>query len=108
MKITALAAALLAAGASAIAAQPALAEDKMEAEAAPVALSIDSTIEALMANEAAAAILEKHFPGIGAHPAYDQFKGMSLVQLQPWSQGMITEDSIAAVKADLEAMGEDA
>jgi len=107
MRKPAFAAAILAASTLAIVAQPAFAQETMEpiekTEGTP-ALSIDSTIEALMANTASAAILEEHFPGIGEHPAYDQFKTMSLVQLQPWSQGMITDESLAKVKAELEAM----
>lgn len=59
-----------------------------------------------MADERAAAVLETHFPGIGAHPAYDQFKAMSLVQLMPWSQGMITEEALAKVASDLAALGD--
>jgi hypothetical protein len=106
MKKTAFAATVLVAGAFGLAVQPVLAqeEEATTAQVATAALTIDSPIEALMANEAAAAILEKHFPGIGAHPAYDQFKAMSLVQLQPFSQGMITEESIATVKTELEAI----
>jgi len=97
MKHTALAA-LLVLGAAA----PAMADGHMEkAEAPAEKLSIDSSIENLMANEATAAILLKHIPGINEHPAYDQFKGMSLIALQPWSAGAVTDEIIAAVKADL-------
>ena len=102
MKLTAFAAAFALLGASA----PALAdghEEKTE-EAAKEALTINNSIEELMGNEATAAVLEKHIPGIGSHSAYDQFKGMSLVELQPWSGGLITDEIIAAVTADLEAL----
>ncbi len=106
MRTTAFAAALLVAGTFGVAAQPAFAQEEAATTQTPAALSIDSTIETLMANEAAAAILEKHFPGIAAHPAYDQFKMMSLVQLQPWSEGMITDESIAMVKDELAAISQ--
>jgi len=100
MKNTAFAA-LLVLGAAA----PAMADGHMEKVEAPAEkLSIDSSIENLMANEATAAILLKHIPGINEHPAYDQFKGMSLIALQPWSAGAVTDEIIAAVKADLEAL----
>lgn len=68
------------------------------------ALTISHSIEDLMGTEATAAILEKHVPGIASHSAYNQFKGMSLVQLQPWSGGLITDAIIAAVAKDLEAL----
>lgn len=66
-------------------------------------LTIDTPIEQLVADERAKAVLEKHVPGISAHPAYDQFKAMTLVQLKPWSQGMITDETLAAISADLDA-----
>ncbi|MDY7099416.1 MAG: hypothetical protein SXU28_14880 [Pseudomonadota bacterium] len=102
MKTTALAAVLLLAGAS----TPALADAHVEkSEAKAETLTVDSPIEKLMANAKTAAILEKHFPGIGSHPAFDQFKSMSLVQVQPWSGGLVTDEKIAAVKADLAKLG---
>ena len=102
MKTTAYFAALALLGA----ASPALAEGHTEKteEAMQKALTIDSSIEELMSSEATAAILLKHIPGINEHPAYGQFKGMSLVELQPWSAGAVTDEIIAAVTADLEAL----
>lgn len=77
-------------------------EDAVE-EAAPVALTIESPIEVLMANEQAKAVLLKHMGGndISLHPMYDQFKAMSLKQVQPFSQGAITEEMLANIAADL-------
>ncbi|QIQ87502.1 hypothetical protein [Erythrobacter sp.] len=75
-----------------------------EAHEMPAALTVDTPIETLMADEAAAAVLETHLPGVGQHPAYDQFKAMSLVQLMPWSQGMITEETLEQITADLAAL----
>ena len=101
MKTTAFITALALLGAAA----PALADGHTEKGATKVEkLTINSSIETLMANEKSAAILEKHLPGIGSHSAYDQFKGMSLVELQPWSAGLVTDEIIAAVTADLEAL----
>ncbi|MEM7689181.1 MAG: hypothetical protein AAF291_09175 [Pseudomonadota bacterium] len=101
MKTTAFAAALLVFGVAA----PAMADGHREKAQAPAQkLTIDSSIETLMASEAGAAILLKHIPGINEHPAYDQFKGMSLVELQPWSAGAVTDEIIAAVTADLAAL----
>jgi len=71
----------------------ATAETKLSVETTPVA--------ELMANEKAKAVLEKHIPGIGAHPSYDMFKGMTLVELKPYSEGQITDDTLAAIKSEL-------
>ncbi|MDJ0978446.1 MAG: hypothetical protein QNI87_07905 [Erythrobacter sp.] len=100
MKTTAFAALLILGAAT-----PAMADSPMETTDEAVAkLSIDNSIEELMANEVTAAVLLKHIPGIDEHPAYGQFKGMSLIELQPWSAGAVTDEIIAAVKADLEAL----
>ncbi|MEL7199410.1 MAG: hypothetical protein AAGL10_13955 [Pseudomonadota bacterium] len=101
MKTIALAAGL----AIAMIATPAVAaEDKAEAKQA--ALSINTPIEKLMANKAAKAIVNKHMGGdVTQHPAYAQFKAMSLVDVQPWSNGAITDDMIAKIKADLANLG---
>ncbi len=102
MKTTALAAAtLLVFGAAA----PVVAQDEAPTtEAKAEALTIDNSIKELMANNATAAIIQKHLPGIDQHPAYGQFKTMSLIALQPWSAGAVTDEIIAAVKADLAAL----
>lgn len=73
--------------------------------AAPAAtLSIDTPIAALVADARAKAVLDKHLPGIDQHPAYEQFKGMSLKVVAPYSQGMITDDLLAKIAADLAAI----
>lgn len=99
MKYTPLAALLLLAGTT----TPALADAHSEAPA-KAALNIDSSIEALMADEGAKAIVLKHLPGLDQHPAFDQFKTMSLVALKPWSQGQITDEIIANITTELAAL----
>ena len=79
-------------------------EDRVPEAPVPSGLTLDTPIEALMADERAALVLENHLSGIGAHPAFDQFKTMSLVQLMPFSQGMITEEMLAKVAEDLAAL----
>lgn len=98
MKFTPVAALLLAS----LAAGPAFADDATEAPAA--ALTIDTPIETLMANDSTKAVLVKHLGPLDQHPAYGQFKTMSLVQLQPWSQGAITEEALEKIKADLASL----
>ncbi|MBU1273197.1 MAG: hypothetical protein KJ728_12010 [Alphaproteobacteria bacterium] len=66
--------------------------------------TIESPIEALVNDPATKAVLEKHLPGMDKHPAYGQFKGMTLRQVAPYSQGHITDEKIAAIDADLKAL----
>ncbi len=101
MKFAPLAAGLLLATApSAALADDHAAEASVKAEAVATP-TIDMPIEKLVADERSKAVLEKHLPGISTHPSYGQFKSMTLVQVQPWSMGLITDESIAAIKADL-------
>ena len=95
----ALAPALFLAPVLALSATPALADDHAKA-----ALTIDSSIEALMANDASKAVLLKHLGPLDQHPAYGQFKGMTLVQLKPLSGGQITDATLEKIKADLAAL----
>ena len=93
------AAALALAPVLALSATPALAEDAKKA-----ALTIDSPIEALMANEATKAVVIKYLGPLDQHPFYGQFKSMTLPQVQPMSSGQITDETIEKIKADLAAI----
>lgn len=75
--------------------------DPAAAGAAVTAFSIDSPIEQLVANPSAKAVLDADFPGLTAHPAYEQFKSLSLKQLAPYSNGVITDEKIAKAATDL-------
>ncbi len=70
------------------------------AAAATLTIETNSVAE-LIADEKAKAVLEKHIPGISTHEAYENFKDMTLVQLQPLSEGQITDDILAAIKSEL-------
>lgn len=85
-------------------ATPALAQDAPAAPAPAAAFSIDTPIEALMADERAKAVLVKHLPGIDQHPAYEDFKALSLKTLAPFSQGMISDELLGKIDADLKAI----
>ncbi len=74
----------------------ALAADKLTVEATPIA--------DLAAKPETKAILDKDLPGLTAHPAFEQFKGMTLKALQPMSGGNLTDEQLAAVQADLDAL----
>ena len=66
-------------------------------------LNGDSPIEAIVADPVGNAILEKEMPKLLAHPGFEQFKSLSLRQLQPYSSGAITDEAIAKVEAALKA-----
>ena len=107
MKTTLFAAA---AALSVLAAAPAFAQAPAAAPApAPAAagaLSVENTpIEAIVANPAAKAVLDKDLPGLTTHEAYDQFKAMTLAQVAPMSQGAITPEALKTVQADLDKVG---
>ena len=73
--------------------------------AAPVVavakLSIDSPIEALAADPVAKAALDANFPGVTTHSMYEQFKNMTIKQLQPMAADKITDAAIAKLATDL-------
>lgn len=100
MKYAMMCSALLASLAAPAAAQTA----PVPAAAAATVFSIDSPIEQLVANPATKTVLDADFPGLVTHPAYEQFKAMSLKQLQPYSNGIITDDQLAKAGADLSAI----
>jgi hypothetical protein len=98
---------VLVAGALALSiAAPAFAAPEVAATAAvPTAkFTVDMPIETLAANPAAKAALDADFPGMTAHAMYDQFKGMSLKQLQPMAPDKVTDAAIAKLAADLAAL----
>jgi len=97
-----------------IVAVPALAQVKDSDTAAPPAASQaatpatfngDTPVETIAADPVAKAVLEKDLPHLLTHPAYEQFKTMSLRQLEPLSGGALTDENIAKVEADLKAAG---
>lgn len=109
MKLIACAAALIVATAAPVIAQTAPAAPAATAPAAPAAApaakyTLDTPIETLVADAAAKAVLDADIPGMTAHPAFDQFKSMSLKQLQPISQGQITDEQLAKVATGLAAI----
>jgi hypothetical protein len=67
-------------------------------------LSLDTPIEQIVANPAGKAVLDKDIPGLTTHPAYDQFKSMSLKEVQPMSQGALTDPMLAKAGTDLAAL----
>jgi para-nitrobenzyl esterase len=92
--------ALAAAGALA---QPAPAAAPMAGMAAKP--SVDkTTIGDLLANPAAKAVVDKDLPGLTADPRLQQAMGMTLKDIEPYSEGKIDDAALAKVQADFDAM----
>jgi len=66
-----------------------------------MALTIDSTLGELLADEKGKAVLEKHLPGVTSMPGLDMAKGYSLKAIAPMSQGQITDAMLNAIAEDL-------
>ena len=102
---------LIAAAGLGLAAGPALgaetpakpAEQPGTAAPAP-AMSLDTPIEQIAANEQGRAILDKHLPGLTSHAMWEAFKAMSLNQLAPVVGGAIPASQLELVAADLAAL----
>jgi len=84
----------------------AFAQNETPPAAPAAAFTIDTPIETLMADERAKAVVIQNFGGtdLTAHPAYDQFKSLSLKALAPFSQGLISEEMLTKIAADLAAI----
>ena len=87
------------------------ADVKAEPQTAPVAaaataasLNLDTPIAGIAAAPAGKAVLDQQLPGLLTHPAYETFKALSLKALQPYSNGLITDERLAAVEAGLKAL----
>lgn len=88
--------------APAVSAQDAPAAAPTEPAATALAkFGLDTPIEALVADEKAKAVLEANLPGVTTHPSYEMFKGMSLRQVQPYSEGKLTDELLKTVEAHL-------
>ncbi|WEK43962.1 MAG: hypothetical protein P0Y64_03800 [Candidatus Sphingomonas colombiensis] len=85
-------------------AAPAVAQTAPAAPAATqAAFTVDgSSIETLAGDPRSKAVIDKLMPQLLGHPAYDQFKTMTLSQLAPMSQGSITDDLLKQVQGELE------
>lgn len=98
---------LIAVAAALTLAAPSLAQNTTATAPAPVApaaaakFSVDTPIETIAADPAAKVVLDAAVPGLTTHAMYEQFKTMSLKQLQPMSGGRITGDGLVKAGAAL-------
>ncbi|MET0307569.1 MAG: hypothetical protein ABW023_02580 [Sphingomonas sp.] len=106
MKLALTAAALACLAPVAALAQTAPAPATPAAPAAAVAkFNLDTPIEALVADEKAKAVLAADLQtDVTANPSYDQFKAMSLRQVQPFAPDKLTDELLKKVEADLAAI----
>ena len=63
----------------------------------------NTPLEEIVSDPVGKAALEKNLPGVTSHPAYEQVKAMSLRQLLPHAQPVITEEKIVAFETELKS-----
>ena len=81
------------------------ANEAAAASPAPAAkFSLDTPIADLIANWRSKAVLDKALPGLSFDKNLDKFSHMSLRQLQPQSDGRLTDALMEQVGADLAAI----
>lgn len=68
-------------------------------------LSINSNLGDLLDNDASKAVLEKHLPGISTHPQIAMGRGFPLKMVASFSGGLITNEALEKVDADLKTLG---
>jgi len=90
---------------SLIGAGPALADPQPAATAQAAKFTLDTPIEALVADPRAKAVLDTDLPSLTSNPQYDQFKGMSLTVLASFAPDKLTPERLDKVKADLARIG---
>ncbi|MGI8841431.1 MAG: hypothetical protein ACR2F8_11720 [Caulobacteraceae bacterium] len=74
------------------------------ATAAPAKPSVETTtIGDLMANPATMAVLQKDLPEVLSDPRLPQAKGMTLKEIEPYSEGKLDDAKLAAIQKDLDA-----
>ncbi|UWG98796.1 hypothetical protein LPY66_08415 [Dehalobacter sp. DCM] len=65
----------------------------------------DSTMRELIEDAAAAAVMEKHLPGITTNPDLEQGLGYSLGVVAGFPEAGISEEMLAAILNDLSQLG---
>ncbi|WEK43413.1 MAG: hypothetical protein P0Y64_00770 [Candidatus Sphingomonas colombiensis] len=74
------------------------------APAATGTFTLDTPIQDIVANAQGKAALDKNLPGLVGLPQYEMFKGLSLKQLQGFSDGKLTDEVLAKTATDLAAI----
>lgn len=66
--------------------------------------SLETPIATLAADPKAAAVVDKHIPGLLSNSNFDIFKALNLKQVSALSGGKLTRDMLNRTQADFEAM----
>ena len=74
------------------------------APAAGAKFTLDTPIQEIVADDRGKAVMDKNFPGMTALAEYEMFKALSLHQVQPYSNGKLTDEILAKAEADLAAI----
>jgi beta-glucosidase len=69
-----------------------------------VVLGIDTPIKAVLADDAARAVVEKHLPGFSDQAQMGITMGLSLVQMAGFAPEQITQETLQAIAGDLEGL----
>lgn len=83
---------------------PAAPAAPVEAAKPAAKFTLDTPIGELLVNEAAKAVLDKELPGLTQLPQLEMIKGLSLKQLQPYSDGKLTDELLAKTETSLAAI----
>lgn len=70
--------------------------------------SIQSTLQELLSNEQAKAVIEKHMPGASTHPDLPMAMHMTLLQISYYPEAVqagLTQDKLQAIDAELKQLG---
>ena len=70
-----------------------------------MSLSLNSNLGDLLDTDASKAVLEKHLPGISTHPQIAMGRGFPLKMVAGFSGGLITNEALEKVEADLKTLG---
>ena len=71
-------------------------------------LSVEQPVKQLLEDDRARAVIEAHLPGFADSAGMAATMGMSLAQMAAFAPDQITPERLAAVAADLAAIGSDA
>jgi hypothetical protein len=83
---------------------PAPAPTPAATPAAAPKFTLDTPIQDIVADAQGKAVIDKDLPGLIGLPQYDMFKGLSLKQVQAYSDGKLTDEVLAKVATDLAAI----
>ena len=71
---------------------------------APAGFTLDTPIAVIAADPGGAAVLNRDMPALLANPNYSDFKGMSLKWVAAMSRGKVSQEKLAQIEADLQAL----